>query len=90
MIQVKFVAINSDASCTRYSKPRFLMRMSIYSYTFDFDTFKSVTFRNDHLDHFDTFGENFDVDTFENDTFESCLSKNCNDKVSIANFRTMY
>ena len=27
--------------------------------------------RNDYLDHFDTFGENFDFDTFENDTFES-------------------
>ena len=55
--------------------------------------------RNDCLDHFDTFGENFDFDTFENDTFESvwvdrhphcCLSKNCNDKVSVANFCTMY
>ena len=51
-------------------------RMSIYSYTFDFDifknvTFKSVIFRYDYLDHFDTFGENFDFDTFENDTFEN-------------------
>ena len=27
--------------------------------------------RNTYLDHFDTFGENFDCDTFENDTFES-------------------
>ena len=27
--------------------------------------------RNDYLDHFDTFGENFDFDTFNNDTFES-------------------
>ena len=26
--------------------------------------------RNDYLDHFDTFGENFDIDTFKNDTFE--------------------
>ena len=26
--------------------------------------------RNDYLDHFDTFGENFDFDTFKNDTFE--------------------
>ena len=25
--------------------------------------------RNDYLDHFDTFGENFDFDTFKNDTF---------------------
>ena len=24
-----------------------------------------------YLDHFDTFGENFDFDTFKNDTFES-------------------
>ena len=50
------------------------MGMSIYSYTFDFDTFKSVIFRysqNDYLDHFDTFGENFDFDTFKNGTFES-------------------
>ena len=44
------------------------MRMSIYTYTFDFDTFKndnfkSVIFRlNDYLDHFDT---------FKNDTFEN-------------------
>ena len=27
--------------------------------------------RNDYLDHFDTFGENFEFDTFKNDTFES-------------------
>ena len=27
--------------------------------------------RNNYLDHFDTFGENYDFDTFENDTFES-------------------
>ena len=27
--------------------------------------------RNDHWDHFDTFGENFDFDTFKNDTFEN-------------------
>ena len=27
--------------------------------------------RNTYLDHFDTFGENFDCDTFKNDTFES-------------------
>ena len=27
--------------------------------------------RNDYLDHFVTFGENFDFDTFKNDTFES-------------------
>ena len=26
---------------------------------------------NDYLDHFDTFGENFDFDTFKNDTFEN-------------------
>ena len=26
---------------------------------------------NDCLDHFDTFGENFDFDTFKNDTFEN-------------------
>ena len=44
--------------------------MSIYSYTFDFDTFKSVIFRYEYLDHFDTHGENFDFDTFKNDTFE--------------------
>ena len=47
--------------------------MSIYSHTFDFDTFKNDTFkvsfsdilRNDYWDHFDTFGEIFDFDTFE-------------------------
>ena len=34
----------------------------------------SDVLRNDYLDHFDTFGENFDFDTFKNDTFESvCL-----------------
>ena len=27
--------------------------------------------RNGYLNHFDTFGENFDFDTFKNDTFES-------------------
>ena len=27
--------------------------------------------RNDYLDHFDTFGENFDFDTFKNDTFKN-------------------
>ena len=26
---------------------------------------------NDHWDHSNTFGENFDSDTFKNDTFES-------------------
>ena len=45
--------------------------MSIYSYTFNFDTLKSVIFRNDYFYHFDTFGEILDFDTFENDTFES-------------------
>ena len=47
--------------------------MSIYSYTFDFYTFKMILskvsfsdiLRNDYLDQFDTFGENFDFDTFE-------------------------
>ena len=51
--------------------------MSIYSYTFDFYTFKMILskvsfsdiLRNDYLDHIDTFGENFY--TFMNDTFES-------------------
>ena len=27
--------------------------------------------RNDYLDHFVTFGENFDFDSFKNDTFEN-------------------
>ena len=27
--------------------------------------------RNDYLDYFDTFGENFDFDTFKNDTFKN-------------------
>ena len=27
--------------------------------------------RNEYLDHFDTFEENFDFDTLKNDTFES-------------------
>ena len=55
--------------------------MSIYSYTFDFDTFKNNNFQKCHfqifsemiryLDHFATLGENFDFDTFMNDTFES-------------------
>ena len=27
--------------------------------------------RNDYLDHFDTFGGNFDFNTFKNDTFEN-------------------
>ncbi len=31
----------------------------------------SDNLKNDYLDHFDTFGENFDFDTFECDTFES-------------------
>ena len=32
--------------------------------------------RNNYLDHFDTFGENFDFDTFKNDTFESvCVDR---------------
>ena len=45
--------------------------MSIYSYSFNFDTLKSVIFRNDYLDHFDTFGKKFDFDTFKNDTFKN-------------------
>ena len=31
----------------------------------------SDVLRNDYLDHFDTFGENFNFDTFENGPFES-------------------
>ena len=32
--------------------------------------------RNDYVDHFDTFEENFDFDTFNNDTFESvCVDR---------------
>ena len=27
--------------------------------------------KNDYLDNFDTFGENFDFDTFKNDTFKN-------------------
>ena len=53
--------------------------MSIYYYTFDFDTlkndtFKSVIFRYSQkwlLGPFWHFGENFEFDTFKNDTFES-------------------
>ena len=52
-----------------------IMAVGIYSYTFDFDTFKCFIFRfffrNDFWDHFDTFEENFYFDTFKNDTFES-------------------
>ena len=55
------------------------MSMSIYSYTFILTlsrmTLSKVSFpdflRNDYLDHFNTFGENFDFDTFKNDTFEN-------------------
>ena len=54
------------------------MRLSIYSYTFNFGTFKNYTFKSvifrysqksllTYLDHFDTFKN----DTLENDTFES-------------------
>ena len=54
--------------------------MSIYSCTFDFDTFKNDTFKCVIFrysqkclfgSHFDTFGENFDFDTFKNDTFKN-------------------
>ncbi len=56
------------------------MAVGIYSYTFDFDTFKNDTFKSvisiysqmtTYWDHFDNFGENFHFDTFENDTFDS-------------------
>ena len=40
-----------------------LSRMTLSKVSF------SDILRNDYLDHFDTFGENFD--TFKNDTFES-------------------
>ena len=43
-------------------------------------TLSNVSFsdilRNDYLDHFDTFGENFDLDTFNNDTFENDTFEN--------------
>ena len=42
-----------------------LSRMALSKVSF------SDILRNDYLDHFDTFGENFDFDTFKNDTFES-------------------
>ena len=48
----------------------------IYSYIFDFETFKNDTFKSvifryvfsemTNWDHFDSFGENFDFDTFKN------------------------
>ena len=41
-----------------------LSRMTLSKVSF------SDILRNDYLDHFDTFGENFDFDTFKNDTFE--------------------
>ena len=53
--------------------------MSIYSYTFDFDSFKNDTFKSvifRYLDHFEIFGENFDFDAFENDTFENVIVDN--------------
>ena len=42
-----------------------LSRMTLSKVSF------SDILRNDYLDHFDTFGENFDFDTFKNDTFDS-------------------
>ena len=50
--------------------------MGIYSYTFNFDTFKSVIFRYSQkwligTTYVDTFGENFDFDTFMNDTLKN-------------------
>ena len=42
-----------------------LSRMTLSNVSF------SDILRNVYLDHFDTFGENFDFDTFKNDTFES-------------------
>ena len=42
-----------------------LSRMTLSKVSF------SDILRKDYLDHFDTFGENFDFDTFKNDTFES-------------------
>ena len=42
-----------------------LSRMTLSKVSF------SDILRNDHWEHFDTFGENFDSDTFKNDTFES-------------------
>ena len=44
-----------------------LSRMTLSKVSF------SDILRNDYLNHFDTFGENFDFDTFKNDTFESVL-----------------
>ena len=41
----------------------------------------SEILRNDYLDHFDTFGENFDFDTFKNNTFESvCVERHLHSK----------
>ena len=53
--------------------------MGIYSYTFDFDTFKNDTFKSVIFKYsqqwllgpFWHLGENFDFDTFKNDTFEN-------------------
>ena len=42
-----------------------LSRMTLSKVSF------SDILRNDYLDHFDTFGENFNFDTLENDNFES-------------------
>ena len=42
-----------------------LSRMTLSKVSF------SDILRNDYLDHFDTFRENFDFDAFKNDTFEN-------------------
>ena len=52
-----------------------LSTLTLLILTLSRTTLSKVSFsdilRNDYLDHFDTFRENFDFDTFKNDTFES-------------------
>ena len=48
-----------------------ILNLTLSRMTLSKVSFSDILRLNDRLDHFDTFGENFDFDTFENDTFES-------------------
>ena len=62
-----------------------LSRMTLSRMTLSKVSF-SYFLRNDwYLDHFDTFGENFDFDTFKNDTFQNDTFAKVYEQIDILN-----
>ena len=64
MVGNLFLQIKKSSNICNILSILILSRMTLSKVSF------SYFLRNDYLDHFDTFGENFDFDTFKNDTLK--------------------